>query len=39
VNDREADGRCGHCTPGFVLVMTQLLDEHTHPSDDQIKGV
>jgi carbon-monoxide dehydrogenase small subunit len=29
--------QCGYCTPGFVLMVTQLLDEHPDPSDDQIK--
>ena len=29
--------QCGFCTPGFVLMVTQLLDEHPDPSDDQIK--
>jgi carbon-monoxide dehydrogenase small subunit len=29
--------QCGFCTPGFVLMVTQLLDEHPDPSDEQIK--
>jgi aerobic-type carbon monoxide dehydrogenase small subunit (CoxS/CutS family) len=29
--------QCGYCTPGFILMVTQLLDEHPEPSDDQIK--
>jgi len=29
--------QCGYCTPGFVLMVTQLLDEHPEPNDDQIK--
>jgi carbon-monoxide dehydrogenase small subunit len=29
--------QCGYCTPGFVLMVTQLLDEHPDPNDDQIK--
>jgi carbon-monoxide dehydrogenase small subunit len=29
--------QCGYCTPGFILMVTQLLDEHPHPSDDEIK--
>jgi carbon-monoxide dehydrogenase small subunit len=29
--------QCGYCTPGFVLMVTQLLDEHPDPDDDQIK--
>jgi aerobic carbon-monoxide dehydrogenase small subunit len=29
--------QCGFCTPGFVLMTTQLLDEHPDPDDDQIR--
>jgi aerobic carbon-monoxide dehydrogenase small subunit len=29
--------QCGFCTPGFVLMTKQLLDEHPAPSDDQIR--
>jgi carbon-monoxide dehydrogenase small subunit len=29
--------QCGYCTPGFILMVTQLLDEHPDPSEDQIK--
>ena len=29
--------QCGFCTPGFVLMTRQLLDEHADPSDDQIR--
>ena len=29
--------QCGFCTPGFVLMTTQLLKEHPEPSDDQIR--
>jgi carbon-monoxide dehydrogenase small subunit len=29
--------QCGYCTPGFVLMVTQLLDEHPDPNDEQIK--
>ncbi len=29
--------QCGYCTPGFVLMTTQLLDEHPDPDDEQIK--
>jgi carbon-monoxide dehydrogenase small subunit len=28
--------QCGFCTPGFVLMTKQLLDEHPDPTDDQI---
>lgn len=29
--------QCGFCTPGFVLMTKQLLDEHPAPDDDQIR--
>jgi aerobic carbon-monoxide dehydrogenase small subunit len=29
--------QCGFCTPGFILMTRQLLDEHPDPSDDQIR--
>jgi len=29
--------QCGFCTPGFILMTKQLLDEHPDPSDDQIR--
>jgi carbon-monoxide dehydrogenase small subunit len=29
--------QCGYCTPGFVLMSRQLLDEHPDPDDDQIR--
>src|SRR5262244_3685591 len=29
--------QCGFCTPGFVLMAHQLLDEHPDPDDDQIR--
>jgi carbon-monoxide dehydrogenase small subunit len=29
--------QCGYCTPGFVLMATQLLDAHPDPQDDQIR--
>jgi aerobic carbon-monoxide dehydrogenase small subunit len=29
--------QCGFCTPGFVLMTRQLLDEHPEPSEDEIR--
>ena len=29
--------QCGYCTPGFVLMTTQLLDAHPNPDDEQIR--
>jgi len=29
--------QCGFCTPGFVLMTRQLLDEIPDPDDDQIR--
>jgi len=29
--------QCGFCTPGFVLMTRQLLDEHPDPSEDEIR--
>jgi len=29
--------QCGFCTPGFVLMTRQLLDEKPEPSDDDIR--
>ena len=29
--------QCGYCTPGFIVMVTQLLDEIPNPTDDQIK--
>jgi carbon-monoxide dehydrogenase small subunit len=29
--------QCGFCTPGFVLMVKQLLDEYPDPDDEQIK--
>jgi len=29
--------QCGYCTPGFILMTRQLLDENPAPADDQIR--
>jgi carbon-monoxide dehydrogenase small subunit len=29
--------QCGFCTPGFILMTRQLLDEVAEPSEDQIR--
>ena len=29
--------QCGYCTPGFVLMTTQLLEVHPDPDEDQIR--
>jgi carbon-monoxide dehydrogenase small subunit len=29
--------QCGFCTPGFVLMAKQLLDEQAEPSEDDIR--
>jgi carbon-monoxide dehydrogenase small subunit len=29
--------QCGFCTPGFILMTTQLLDAHPDPDDEQIR--
>jgi carbon-monoxide dehydrogenase small subunit len=29
--------QCGFCTPGFVLMTAQLLEENPAPSDDDIR--
>jgi carbon-monoxide dehydrogenase small subunit len=29
--------QCGFCTPGFLLMAGQLLDENPDPDDDQIR--
>jgi aerobic carbon-monoxide dehydrogenase small subunit len=29
--------QCGFCTPGFIVMATQLLDENPDPSDDDIR--
>ena len=29
--------QCGYCTPGFIMMTNQLLDEHPDPDDSTIK--
>ena len=29
--------QCGYCTSGFILTAKALLDEHSHPSEQQIR--
>jgi len=29
--------QCGFCTPGFVLMTKELLEQIPHPTDDQIR--
>jgi carbon-monoxide dehydrogenase small subunit len=29
--------QCGFCTPGFIMMVKQLLNEHPNPSDDEIR--
>jgi aerobic-type carbon monoxide dehydrogenase small subunit (CoxS/CutS family) len=29
--------QCGFCTPGFVLMASELLSEHPDPDEEQIK--
>jgi carbon-monoxide dehydrogenase small subunit len=29
--------QCGYCTPGFILMTRQLLDEQPDPSEDDIR--
>jgi carbon-monoxide dehydrogenase small subunit len=29
--------QCGYCTPGFILMTRQLLDEHADPTEDDIR--
>jgi carbon-monoxide dehydrogenase small subunit len=29
--------QCGFCTPGFIMMVKQLLDAYPDPSDDEIR--
>jgi carbon-monoxide dehydrogenase small subunit len=30
--------QCGYCTPGFLVTARALLDEHPHPTRDEIRA-
>jgi aerobic-type carbon monoxide dehydrogenase small subunit (CoxS/CutS family) len=35
---REAHGlQCGFCTPGILMTLVPFLDEHTDPTEDEIR--
>lgn len=29
--------QCGFCTPGFIMMVRQLLDAHPDPDDDEVR--
>jgi carbon-monoxide dehydrogenase small subunit len=29
--------QCGYCTPGFIMMVTQLLDQNPDPTEEDIK--
>jgi carbon-monoxide dehydrogenase small subunit len=29
--------QCGYCTPGMVLAAVSLLNEHPHPSEEDVR--
>ena len=38
IRDRYGGSQCGFCTPGFLVVISALLDENPSPSDSEIKN-
>ncbi|MEC7760657.1 MAG: (2Fe-2S)-binding protein [Pseudomonadota bacterium] len=34
----EAAFQCGFCTPGFVMMVGELLKENPEPSDDEVRS-
>jgi aerobic-type carbon monoxide dehydrogenase small subunit (CoxS/CutS family) len=29
--------QCGFCTPGFIIATTHFLEQHPHPTEDDIR--
>jgi carbon-monoxide dehydrogenase small subunit len=34
----EHAAQCGFCTPGMVMSLTELLDQHPHPDEGEIRS-
>ncbi len=34
---REGGLQCGFCTPGMLMSSKAILDEHPHPSEEEIR--